>query len=59
MGHVARTEERRCAHRFLVGKHKGNKPLGRPRHRWKNNIKMDPKGIERGGGHGLVSLLSS
>lgn len=56
MGHVACTEEQRCAHRFLVGKPKGNKPLGRPRQRRKNNIKMDLKEIERGG-HGLVSLL--
>jgi hypothetical protein len=46
---MARTEERRGAHRFLVGKPKGNKPLGRPRNRWKNNIKMDLKEIERGG----------
>jgi hypothetical protein len=50
---VAHTEKRRCSHRFLVGKPKGNKPLGRPRHRWKNNIKVDPKEIEREG-HGLV-----
>lgn len=56
VGHVAHTEERRCAHRFLVGKPNGNKPFGRSRHRWKNNIKMDLKEIERGE-RGLVSLL--
>jgi hypothetical protein len=27
--------------RILVGKPEGKKPLGRPRHRWMNNIKMD------------------
>lgn len=58
MGHVADTEERRCAHRLLVGETKGNKPLGQPRHRWKNTINMDLKEIESGGGgHGLVRLL--
>ena len=50
MGHVADTEERRCAHRLLVGETKGNKPLGQPRHRWKNTINMDLKEIESGGG---------
>jgi hypothetical protein len=39
--HVARTWERRGVHRVLVGKPKGKRPLGRPRHRWKDNIKMD------------------
>ena len=28
-------------HRVLVGKHEGKRPLGRPRHRWEDNIKMD------------------
>jgi hypothetical protein len=28
-------------HRVLVGKPEGKRPLGRPRHRWENNIKMD------------------
>ena len=27
--------------RFLVGKHEGKRPLGRPRRRWEDNIKMD------------------
>jgi len=31
----------RGAYRVLVGKPKGKRPLGRPRHRWVNNIKMD------------------
>jgi hypothetical protein len=33
--------ERRGAYRVLVGTPKGRKPLGRPRHRWEVNIKMD------------------
>ena len=32
---------RRVAYRVLVGKSKGKSPLGRPRHRWEDNIKMD------------------
>ena len=28
-------------HRVLVGKPEGKRPLGRPRHRWEDNIKMD------------------
>ena len=33
--------ERRGVYRVLVGKLEGKRPLGRPRHRWGNNIKMD------------------
>jgi hypothetical protein len=33
--------ERRGAYRAFVGKHEGRRPLGRPRHRWEDNIKMD------------------
>ena len=40
-GHVARTGEGRGVYRVLVGKHEGKKPLGRPRRRWEDNIKMD------------------
>ena len=29
-----------CAYRVLVGKHEGKISLGRPKHRWENNIKM-------------------
>jgi hypothetical protein len=43
--------ERRGAYRVLVGKPKGKKPLGRGRHRWKDNIIMDIQ--EVGLGHGL------
>jgi hypothetical protein len=34
---------------FTVGEPEGEKPLGRPRRRWKNNIKMDPKELGCGG----------
>jgi hypothetical protein len=40
-GHVARMGEERGVHRVLVGKPEGKRPLGRPRRRWENNIKMD------------------
>ena len=40
-GHVARMGEGRGVYRVLVGKPEGNRPLGRPRHRWEGNIKMD------------------
>jgi len=40
-GHVARTGERRGVYMVLVGKSEGKRPLGRPRHRWEDNIKMD------------------
>jgi hypothetical protein len=33
--------ETRHAYRILVGKPEGKRPLGRPRHRWVDNIKMD------------------
>ena len=40
-GYVARMEQSRNAYRVLVGKSKGKRPLGRPRRRWEDNIKMD------------------
>ena len=36
-----RTGERRGVYRVLVGKPEGKRPIGRPRHRWEDNIKMD------------------
>jgi len=41
--------ERRGAYRVLVGKPEGKRPLGRPRHRWEDNIKMDLQEVECGG----------
>jgi hypothetical protein len=40
-GSVARMGETRNAYRLLVGKPEGKIPLGRPRHRWVDNIRMD------------------
>jgi hypothetical protein len=33
--------ERRSAYRILVGRPEGRRTLGRPRHRWEDNIKVD------------------
>jgi len=40
-GHVARMGEERAAYRVLVGKLEGRRPLGRPRRRWVDNIRID------------------
>ena len=40
-GHVARMSERRSVYGVLVGKLEGQRPLGRPRCRWDDNIKLD------------------
>jgi hypothetical protein len=42
-GHVARIGEKRSACRLLAGKPVGKRPLGRPRRRWVDSIKMDLK----------------
>jgi hypothetical protein len=42
---VARIGEKRNVYRLLVRKPEGKRPLGRPRHRWIDNIKMDLLGI--------------
>jgi hypothetical protein len=42
--------KKRTAYRILVGKPEGKRPLGRPRRRWVNNIKMD---LNRMGWYGL------
>ena len=39
--HVARMGEERGVYRVLVGKQKGRRPLGRPRRRWVDNIRLD------------------
>ena len=49
--HVARMRERRVSYRVLVGKLKGKRPLGRPRRRWEDYVKMFLQ--EVGWGHGL------
>jgi hypothetical protein len=40
-GHVARMWEKMNEYRILVGKPEGERPLGRPRHRWVDNIKIN------------------
>jgi hypothetical protein len=40
-GHVERIGEKRNAYRLLVGKLEGKRPLGRPRRRWVDNIRMN------------------
>ena len=47
--YVARMGERRGIYRVLVGKHKGKRPLGRPRHRWEDNIKVVLQEVGCGG----------
>ena len=49
-GHVACMGEDRGVHRVLVGKPEGRRPLGRPRRRWEDNIKMDLQEVGRGRG---------
>jgi hypothetical protein len=44
-GYVAHTGEKMNAYRILMGKPEGKIPLGRPRRRWVDNIKIDPRGI--------------
>jgi hypothetical protein len=48
-GHVARMGEKKNVYRLLVGKTEGKRPLGRPRRRWVENIKMDLLEIGCGG----------
>jgi len=48
-GHVARMGEERGVYRVLVGKPEGKRPLGRPRRRWVDNIRMDLQDV--GFGH--------
>ena len=50
-GHVARMGEDRGVQRVLVGKLEGKRPLGRPRRRWEDNIKMDLQEVGRGRGN--------
>jgi hypothetical protein len=55
-GHVARMGKKRNAYRVLVGKPEGNRPLGRPRRRWEDNIKMDIRETGWDGMDGLIGL---
>jgi len=55
-GHVARMRKRRGVYRVLVGKSEGKRPLGRPRQRWEDNIKMDFQKVEWGAWNRLIWL---
>jgi hypothetical protein len=45
-GHVARMEKTRNACKIFLGKPEGKRPLGRPKRRWGDNIRMDLREIE-------------
>jgi hypothetical protein len=47
-GHIARMGEERGVYRVLVGKPEGKSPLGRPRRRWEDGIRMDLRGLAWG-----------
>jgi hypothetical protein len=49
-------EVRRGAYRDLVGKPEGRRPLGRPRLRWEDNIKMDLREVGWEGGMDWIDL---
>jgi len=48
-GHVAHVGEGRVVYRVLMGKPEGKRPLGRPRRRWEDNMKMDLREVGCGG----------
>ncbi|KAJ4450028.1 hypothetical protein ANN_01435 [Periplaneta americana] len=50
--HVAYMSESRNAYRVLIWRPEGKRPLGRPRHRWEDNIKMDLREV----GYGWINL---
>jgi len=52
-GHVARMGEERGVYRVLVGKPEGKRPLGRPRRRWVDNIRVDLQEV----GYGYVDWI--
>jgi len=54
--YVAGMGERRGVYRVLVGKREGKKPLGRPRRRWDDNIKMDIQEVGCEGVHWIELL---
>jgi hypothetical protein len=54
-GHEAHMGEKRGAYRVLVGRPEGRRPLGRLRHRWEDNIKMDLQDVR--GGMGWIELV--
>ena len=55
-GHITRMVEGRSAFKMLTGKPTGKRLLGRPRHRWEDNIRMDLKEIDIIREIGLIRL---
>jgi hypothetical protein len=55
-GHVASKGESRGAYRVFVGRPRGKRPLGKPRRRWEDNIKMDLIEMGLGARTGLLLL---
>jgi hypothetical protein len=49
VGHIACMGKKRGVYRVLVGKPEGKRPLGRPRHKWEDNIEMDLQEVGSGG----------
>ena len=54
-GHIARMEEGESAFKILTSKPTGKRPLGRPRRRWEDNIRMDLEKVSMRG-TGLIQL---
>ena len=52
-GHVGHMTDRRGVYRILVGRHEGKRTLGRPTHRWEDNIKTD---LEEVGWRGMICI---
>ena len=58
-GHVARMEESRITFEILTGKSTEKRPLGRPRRRWEDNIRMDLEEIGTNAGNWVDSAQES
>jgi hypothetical protein len=56
-GHVAQTGESTGAYRVLVWKPEGRRPLGKPKLKWKHNIKMDLRAVGWGSWIGSIWLI--
>ena len=56
VGHAARMEEGGSASKILTGKPSGERPLGRPRRRWEDNIRMDLEEIGINAGNWVDSV---
>jgi hypothetical protein len=56
VGHVAHIRDRRITYMVLMGKPEGERPLGRPRHGWEDNIEMSIQEVGWGPWTGLVWL---